>query len=228
MLTVLGGLAEFERELIRARTSEGRERAKAKGVRLGRRPKLTEHQRKEAIRRRRPGRRTSLAEVSRAATTSAAGQKLEANIVKRTITIFYAWQSDTPPRFNRYLILRMALELAARSLTDGSNGSLQINIHSDTQDVPGQPPVTDTILKKIRACDIFVPDFAFVGKTKARKLLPNPNVLTEYGYALHTREGRSHDASHEYGARTARETSIRYGTLTAPHPVPAEGWRIKP
>src|SRR6476620_2898642 len=32
MLTVLAGLAEFERELIRARTSEGRERAKARGV----------------------------------------------------------------------------------------------------------------------------------------------------------------------------------------------------
>ena len=30
MLTVLGGLAEFERDLIRARTSEGRERAKAR------------------------------------------------------------------------------------------------------------------------------------------------------------------------------------------------------
>src|SRR6516164_2997984 len=29
MLTVLGGLAEFERELIRARTGEGRKRAKA-------------------------------------------------------------------------------------------------------------------------------------------------------------------------------------------------------
>jgi DNA invertase Pin-like site-specific DNA recombinase len=34
MLTVLGGLAEFERDLIRARTSEGRERAMAPGVRL--------------------------------------------------------------------------------------------------------------------------------------------------------------------------------------------------
>jgi DNA invertase Pin-like site-specific DNA recombinase len=41
MLTVLGGLAEFERELIRARTGEGRSRAKARGVKLGRRPKLT-------------------------------------------------------------------------------------------------------------------------------------------------------------------------------------------
>jgi hypothetical protein len=49
MLTVLGGLAEFERELIRTRTGEGRERAKARGVVLGRKPKLTGHQRRKAI-----------------------------------------------------------------------------------------------------------------------------------------------------------------------------------
>ena len=52
MLTVLGGLAEFERELIRARTGEGRSRAKARGVKMGRPPKLTPHQVKEALRRR--------------------------------------------------------------------------------------------------------------------------------------------------------------------------------
>src|SRR5271165_5145263 len=51
MLTVLGGLAEFERELIRARTGEGRKTAKAKGVRFGRKPKLTHHQKLEAIKR---------------------------------------------------------------------------------------------------------------------------------------------------------------------------------
>jgi DNA invertase Pin-like site-specific DNA recombinase len=51
MLTVLGGLAEFERELIRARTGEGRARAKANGQSLGRPFKLTPHQRSEAIRR---------------------------------------------------------------------------------------------------------------------------------------------------------------------------------
>jgi DNA invertase Pin-like site-specific DNA recombinase len=55
MLTVLGGLAEFERELIRARTGEGRKRAQAKGVKFGRRPKLTPHQRQEAIARRAAG-----------------------------------------------------------------------------------------------------------------------------------------------------------------------------
>jgi DNA invertase Pin-like site-specific DNA recombinase len=55
MLTVLGGLAEFERDLIRARTGEGRERAKARGVKMGRKPKLTPRQKAEAIKRRDAG-----------------------------------------------------------------------------------------------------------------------------------------------------------------------------
>jgi DNA invertase Pin-like site-specific DNA recombinase len=52
MLIVLGGLAEFECELIRARTAEGRARAKANGKSLGRPHKLTPHQRRETIKRR--------------------------------------------------------------------------------------------------------------------------------------------------------------------------------
>jgi DNA invertase Pin-like site-specific DNA recombinase len=63
MLTVLGGLAEFERELIRARTDEGRKRAQARGVRFGRKLKLTAHQRAEAIARRDAG--ELLAEIGR-------------------------------------------------------------------------------------------------------------------------------------------------------------------
>jgi DNA invertase Pin-like site-specific DNA recombinase len=55
MLTVLGGLAEFERELIRARTDEGRKRAQARGVKFGRPPGSMLHQRKEAIARMRNG-----------------------------------------------------------------------------------------------------------------------------------------------------------------------------
>ena len=55
MLTVLGGLAEFERELIRIRTSEGRARARNRGVKMGRPPKLTPHQIKEALQRRTAG-----------------------------------------------------------------------------------------------------------------------------------------------------------------------------
>jgi DNA invertase Pin-like site-specific DNA recombinase len=48
MLTVIGGIAEFERELIRARTGEGRARARERGVHLGRHPTLTPHQQQEA------------------------------------------------------------------------------------------------------------------------------------------------------------------------------------
>ena len=51
MVTVLGGLAEFERELIRARTGEGRKRAKERGVKFGRPSKLTPFQKQEALRR---------------------------------------------------------------------------------------------------------------------------------------------------------------------------------
>ena len=55
ILTVLGGLAEFERELIRVRTGEGRDRARARGVKMGRKPKLAPHQAKEALQRREAG-----------------------------------------------------------------------------------------------------------------------------------------------------------------------------
>jgi len=63
MLTVLGGLAEFERHLILARTTEGRKRAQERGVRFGRKSKLTTHQRQEAIARREAG--EALAEIGR-------------------------------------------------------------------------------------------------------------------------------------------------------------------
>lgn len=55
MLTILGGLAEFERELIKARTVEGRERAKIRGVRMGRKHKLTPHQQEEVRKRKAEG-----------------------------------------------------------------------------------------------------------------------------------------------------------------------------
>ena len=64
MLTVLGRLAEFERDLIRVRTSEGTARAVANGVKLGRKPTLTPHQQREAIRRVRAGKET-LGQIAR-------------------------------------------------------------------------------------------------------------------------------------------------------------------
>jgi DNA invertase Pin-like site-specific DNA recombinase len=71
MLTVLGGLAEFERDLIRTRTGEGRARAVARGQRMGRPPKLTPHQQREAIKRRYRG-EESLADIGRSYNVSGA------------------------------------------------------------------------------------------------------------------------------------------------------------
>ena len=63
LITILGGLAEYERSLILARTSEGRTRAKARGVKFGRKLALTPHQRSEALARRAAG--ESLVEIAR-------------------------------------------------------------------------------------------------------------------------------------------------------------------
>jgi DNA invertase Pin-like site-specific DNA recombinase len=60
MLTVLGGLAEFERSLIIARTSEGRKRAMQNGVKFGRPRLLDSFQQKEALKRLRAGEAPSL------------------------------------------------------------------------------------------------------------------------------------------------------------------------
>jgi DNA invertase Pin-like site-specific DNA recombinase len=93
MLTVLGGLAEFERELIRTRTSEGRERAKARGVILGRKPKLTSHQRREAIARREAG--EVLTDIARtaplAALSSAISFKAESSSAQAPMLIRSAY-----------------------------------------------------------------------------------------------------------------------------------------
>jgi DNA invertase Pin-like site-specific DNA recombinase len=63
ILAVLAALSEFERSMILARTSEGRKRAQARGIKFGRKPKLTPHQATEAIARRQAG--EALTEIGR-------------------------------------------------------------------------------------------------------------------------------------------------------------------
>jgi DNA invertase Pin-like site-specific DNA recombinase len=55
IIAVLGALAEFERSMILSRTADGRNRAMARGVRFGRKPKLSLFQIAEALRRRDAG-----------------------------------------------------------------------------------------------------------------------------------------------------------------------------
>jgi DNA invertase Pin-like site-specific DNA recombinase len=64
LLAIMAAVAEFERSLIISRTSEGRARAKAAGVRFGRPFALSPFQRAEAARRREAGEPLSLIAAS--------------------------------------------------------------------------------------------------------------------------------------------------------------------
>lgn len=99
------------------------------------------------------------------------------------VRIFYSWQSDRDRSVcGRFIAL--ALEEAVDALRQKVRAELEID--SDTSGVAGTPPVSETILGKIRSCDIFIGDVSFVGSTQTGKLLPNPNVMTEFGYARGT------------------------------------------
>src|SRR5262252_5901146 len=87
MLTVLGGLAEFEREQIRARTGEGRKRAKARGVKFGRPTALTPQQRQEALRRLAQG--EAQADIARSYAVSQATISRLADVMRLSIILIY-------------------------------------------------------------------------------------------------------------------------------------------
>src|SRR5437016_612590 len=104
-------------------------------------------------------------------------------MARRKISVFYAWQSDRPTNINRQFI-RKALDDAAGRITADAELGVDVLIDADTEGVVGTPPVTETILAKIAAADVFVPDLTFVAQTETGKLIPNPNVMIDDGYAL--------------------------------------------
>jgi hypothetical protein len=101
-------------------------------------------------------------------------------------TVFFSWQTDTPNDVGRNFV-RKALEDACAKL--GGDGSVDeahrdLEVDSDTQGVAGQPPIVETILKKIDAARVFVADMTFVAHRPDGRPSPNPNVLIEYGWAM--------------------------------------------
>lgn len=99
--------------------------------------------------------------------------------------VFWSWQSDTHQPSGRHFV-RAALEAAAVQLADHPDleDAERPTIDSDTSNVPGSPPIAETILRKIRECAVFVADVTPVGQTAGGKKLVNPNVMIELGYAL--------------------------------------------
>ena len=102
-------------------------------------------------------------------------------------TIFFSWQSDRLPLTGRNFIERALKEALKRINADATVENAprgELLVDRDTLNTPGSPPIFETILEKIEAAIIFVPDLTFVGTRDGGVPIPNPNVLIEYGYAL--------------------------------------------
>ncbi len=99
-------------------------------------------------------------------------------------TVFYCWQSDSPPNHGRYLICE-ALDQASDRLSRDAELPCKLQIDSDTANETGLCDIPATILKKIASADVVVADLTFVSQTEDGKYCPNPNVLFELGFAFH-------------------------------------------
>ncbi len=103
------------------------------------------------------------------------------------VTVFYAWQDDRPGKCNRYLI-RDAAKDACKRITEDASNDFNVRLDQDTAGRPGMCDIPNTILEKIRECNVLLADLTFVGKTdpasRRDKQISNPNVLMELGYAV--------------------------------------------
>jgi hypothetical protein len=101
--------------------------------------------------------------------------------------IFFSWQMDTDVGVGRNFIER-SLERAIGELqADAEVDPVQredIAIDKDTQNVPGSPPIVETIFGKIDKAAIFISDLTYVATRLDGRRSPNPNVLIEHGWAL--------------------------------------------
>lgn len=101
-------------------------------------------------------------------------------------SIFFSWQADTQTRVGRNFLREVLEEVCAGIVADANidEAIRDIVIDSDTQGVAGQPPIVETIFRKIDASAVFIADMTFVGTRIDSRPTPNPNVLIEYGWAL--------------------------------------------
>ncbi len=102
---------------------------------------------------------------------------------KREFNVFFSWQADINESRK---IINKTLEKAAKEL-NARHADWHVNITSDTRGEDGSPDIEDAVLQKIREAHIFVADItpiAQLEKEGNRKLLPNPNVMIELGYAI--------------------------------------------
>lgn len=101
-------------------------------------------------------------------------------------TIFYSWQSDLPAAGNKNFLW----DCLIRAVKELNKDSICVEAERDTQGVSGSPDIAQTIFAKIDQASVFVADISFVNKRgflrKKERLMPNPNVMMELGYAAKT------------------------------------------
>lgn len=133
-------------------------------------------------------------------------------------TVFFSWQADTPNGIGRNFVRRALEDACADIVGDGAVDEARrgLEVDSDTQGVAGQPPIVETILKKIDAAKVFVADMTFVAKRLDGGASPNPNVLIEYGWAL---KSLTHQRiicvmNTSFGRTVRRGFTIRFATCS--------------
>jgi hypothetical protein len=89
-------------------------------------------------------------------------------------TVFYSWQSSLSNSTNRGIV-RNCLEKAAAALNaemsvEDSLREDSVRVDSDINGRPGSPKIFDTILEKIKLCDVFVADVSLVGNKQSNSL----------------------------------------------------------
>jgi len=102
-------------------------------------------------------------------------------------TIFFSWQSDTPTLIGRNLLRSVLEEVCIELASDADISEAvrgELSVDSDTQGEAGQPPIAETIFRKIDNAAVVVADITFTGKRLDDRPTPNANVLIEYGWAL--------------------------------------------
>lgn len=141
------------------------------------------------------------------------------NTQNNTFRVFFSWQSD---RIDVKKAIQRELDAVAKELyKEGVN----LIVDHDTRDRVGTQDINAEVLQKILHCDIFIADITPVSKIlsdtpKPVKLIPNPNVMYESGYAL-AHKGLSKMiflASLQHGETIAQlPFDINHNTITSIH-----------
>lgn len=107
--------------------------------------------------------------------------------MKNKFYIFFSWQSDVKGNvcFIHRKINNAVKEIAALPEMNGCT----VEYDHSTQNRSGSPEIVSTIHEKINKCDVFIGDVTPIANIKGKeagseKLIPNPNVMAEAGFAL--------------------------------------------